>query len=78
MPDANQWQVVNAGDDLPLPLYRDLEQHAIQTATSFPIDDTGSMVIAIQKQIAAEIAALEALGKSTKDVRTGINATGVY
>ena len=78
MPDANQWQVVSAGDDLLLPLYKALEQHAIQKATNFRIDDTGSMVIAIQKQIDAELAALESLGKSTKDVRTGINATGVY
>jgi hypothetical protein len=78
MPDANQWQVVSAGDDLLLPLYKALERHAIQKATNFRIDDTGSMVIAIQKQIDAELAALESLGKSTKDVRTGINATGLY
>ena len=78
MPDANQWQVVNAGDDLLLPLYRALEQHAIQKATNFRIDDTGAMVIALQRQIAAELAALQTLGKSTKGVRTGINATGLY
>jgi hypothetical protein len=78
MPDANQWQVVSAGDDLLLPLYKALEQHAIQKATNFRIDDTGSMVIAIQRQIDAELAALESLGESTKDVRTGINATGLY
>jgi hypothetical protein len=39
-PDANQWQVVSAGDDLVLPLYKALEQHAIQNATNFRIDDT--------------------------------------
>jgi ribosomal protein L37E len=78
MPDANQWQVVSAGDDLLLPLYKALEQHAIEKATNFRIDDTGSMVIAIQKQIDAELAALESIGKSTRDVRTGINATGLY
>jgi transposase len=78
MPDANQWEVVDAGDDLLLPLYRALEQHAIRRATNFRIDDTGSMVIALHKQIEAEIAALERLGESTKDVRTGINATGTY
>ena len=78
MPDANQWEVVNAGDDLLLPLYRALEQHAIQQATNFRIDDTGSMVISLRKQIETEIAALQQLGESTKDVRTGINATGVY
>jgi len=78
MPDANQWAVVSAGDDLLLPLYRALEQHAIQKATNFRIDDTGAMVIALKKQIDAEIAALRSLGESTKDVRTGINATGLY
>jgi hypothetical protein len=78
MPDANQWDVVNEGDDLLLPLYKALERHAIQKATNFRIDDTGSKVIALQKQIAAEIAALQLLGESTKVVRTGINATGLY
>jgi hypothetical protein len=78
MPDANQWQVVSAGDDLLLPLYRAFEQHAIQKATNFRIDDTGAMVIALKKQIEAELSALESLGESTKDVRTGINATGLY
>ena len=78
MPDANQWTIVTTGDDLLLPLYRALEQHAIQKATNFRIDDTGSMVIALKKQIAAEIEALVCLGESTKKVRTGINATGVY
>ena len=78
MPDANQWEVVDKADDLLLPLYVAIEQHAIQWATNFRIDDTGSVVIALKKQIAAEIAALKSLGKSTKGVRTGINATGIY
>lgn len=76
--DANQWQLMSEADDRLLPLYKALEKHAIQKATSFRIDDTGSKVIALQKQIAAEISALEALGESVKDVRTGINATGIY
>ena len=78
MPDANQWTVVSDADDLLLPLYRAMEQHAIQKSTNFRIDDTGGMVITLKKQIDAEIAALRSLGKSTKDVRTGINATGLY
>jgi transposase len=78
IPDANQWQVVDAADDLLLPLYKALEQHAIAKATNFRTDDTGSMVVELQKQIDAEIAALERLGESTKDARTGINATGFY
>ena len=78
MPDANQWEVVNACDDRLLPLYRALEQHAIQQATNFRIDDTGSMVIALRRRMEAEIEALQRLGESTKDVRTGINATGLY
>jgi transposase len=78
MPDANQWTVVSDADDLLLPLYRAMEQHAIAKSTNFRIDDTGGMVITLKQQIDAEIAALRALGKSTKDVRTGINATGLY
>jgi transposase len=78
MPDANQWDIVDKADDLLLPLYRALEQHAIQRATNFRIDDTGSMVITLKRQIEAELAALRAVGKSTKAVRTGINATGSY
>jgi transposase len=78
MPDANQWEVVDKADDLLLPLYRAIEQHAIQRATNFRIDDTGSVVITIKRQIEAELAALRAMGESTKGVRTGINATGIY
>jgi hypothetical protein len=78
MPDANQWELVSAGHDHLLPLVRALEQHAIQKATNFRIDDTGSIVIDLKKQIDAEVAALQRLGESTKDVRTGINATGIY
>ena len=78
MPDANQWTVVDTGDDHLLPLYKALEQHAIVKATNFRTDDTGSMVVALEKQIEAELAAAERLGESTKDVRTGINATGFY
>lgn len=76
--DANQWRVVDESHDRLLPLYRAIERYGIQKATSLRIDDTGSMVIAIRRQIEAEIAALEAIGESTNDVRTGINATGVY
>jgi transposase len=78
IPDANQWEVVDASDDLLLPLFRAFEQHAILKATNFRIDDTGSMVIALRKQIDVEIAELGRLGESSKKVRTGINATGSY
>ena len=78
MSDANQWEVVTEGDNLLFPLYRALEKHAIEKATSFRIDDTGSMVVALQKQIDDELGALERLGESTKHVRTGINATALY
>ena len=78
MPDANQWQIADGSDDRLLPLYRAHERHAIQRATNFRIDDTGSMVIALRRQISEEIAALQSLGEPTKDVRTGINATGSY
>ncbi len=78
MPDANQWQLVDRCDDLLAPLYKALERHAVQQATTLQIDDTGSMIIELQRQIQEETAALQLLGESTRDVRTGINATGVY
>jgi hypothetical protein len=78
MPDANQWQLVDRCDDLLAPLYKAIERHAIRNATTLRIDDTGSMIIALRRQIQEEIAALQLLGDSTRDVRTGINATAVY
>jgi transposase len=78
MPDANQWKVASECTDLLDPLFRAIEQHGIHNAVSLRIDDTGSEVIELRKQIQAEIAALEKVGESTNDVRTAINATGVY
>jgi transposase len=76
--DANQWQLVDQSDNLLMPLYRAMERHGIQKAISLRIDDTGSEVVTLRRQIQGELAALKALGESTADVRTGINATGVY
>jgi transposase len=78
MPDANQWRIVDECDDLLAPLYRALERHAIQNATTLAFDDTGSMIIDTRRQIQQELQALELLGESTRHVRTGINATGIY
>jgi hypothetical protein len=78
MPDANQWSIVDACSGLLAPLLKALEQHGIRYAVNLRIDDTGSMIISLRQQIQAEIAALASVGASTKDVRTGINATGVY
>ena len=78
MPDANQWRIVDECDDLLAPLYRALEKHAIQNATTLRYDDTGSMIIETRRQIRKELQALELLGESTRQVRTGINATAVY
>jgi hypothetical protein len=78
LPDANQWRIVDECDDLLAPLYKALEKHAIQNATTLRYDDTGSMIIDTRRQIHKEIQALALLGESTKQVRTGINATAVY
>jgi len=77
LPDANLWQAVDQTDDLLLPIYRALELFGVQNATTLRIDDTGSMVVSVARQIQAELTALELVGSSTKSVRTGINATGV-
>jgi hypothetical protein len=50
----------------------------MRTATSLLIDDTGSMIIQIMRQIKSETSALKLLGQKTDAVRRGINATGVY
>jgi hypothetical protein len=78
LPDSNQWRMIDVSDDLLAPLYSAVERHGIQSAVNLRIDDTGAMVISLRRQIQAEIAALESIGDSTRDVRTGINATGVY
>jgi hypothetical protein len=78
MPDANQWHLVDRCDDLLAPLYKATERHGIQHASTLRIDDTGSMIIELRRQIQEETAALQLLGESARDVRTGINATGVY
>ena len=76
--DANQWNIVDKADTLLQPLFKALEGYAIGNGESILIDDTGSKVIAIQRQINAEIKTLETDGLSIKAVRTGINATGAY
>jgi transposase len=78
MPDANQWRLADAADDLVDRLYRTLERYAIQNAMTLRFDDTGSMIVDERRQIHKELAALELLGASTRHVRTGINATCCY
>jgi transposase len=78
MPDANQWKIADECTELLDPLLTALEQYGIRNAVNLRIDDTGSEIIELRKQIRAEIAALENIGESTRDVRTAINATGVY
>ena len=78
MPDANQWTLADTSADLLFPLYKALEKHGVDNATALRLDDTGSMIIEVRREIRAEVAALQALGGSVNDVRTGINATGVY
>lgn len=78
MPDANQWTMATLSDDFLLALFKALERRAVLTATNFRIDDTGAMVIEIRRRIEAEVAELRRFGESTKDLRTGINATASY
>lgn len=73
--DANQWEVVNESVQLLMPLLKAIERHAITRALNLKIDDTGAMVIEIQRQIVAELEQAKALGLSEDTIRTGINAT---
>ena len=76
--DANQWEVVSQAMDLLMPLVRAMERHGIERILNLRIDDTGSMVITIQRQILDELEAARALGLPTESIRTGINATCVH
>lgn len=78
MPDANQWRVVDAADDLLRPLYKALEAYGVRNATALGIDDTKSVINEVNRAIREELTALKHAGKSTKDVRTGINATAAH
>lgn len=75
--DANQWEVVQSSDQMLRPLYDAVEQIGMKTAISISLDDTGSMVVEIQRQIKYELEQRQKEGQSCKDVRTGINATGI-
>jgi len=57
--DANQWDVVSASETLLLPLFKALERFAVTHATTLRIDDTGTKVVDIQRQINAEIKELD-------------------
>jgi hypothetical protein len=78
LPDANQWSLIDAADDRLLPLHRAMELHAVQEAKTLQIDDTGSMIIELRRQIQMELQVLALAGESAQHVRTGINATGFY
>lgn len=75
--DANQWEMVNGTLVLLAPLLKVLEKYAVENLISFTIDDTGSQIVELRRQIEAECKAVKAVGLSEKDVRTGINATCV-
>lgn len=76
--DSNQWTMVDQSEDHIRPLYKALEISGMRTASNLRIDDTGGMIVQIQRQINMETATLKLLGQKTDDVRRGINATGVY
>ena len=76
--DATQWEIsAEAMTDL-APLVSPLIEWAIQNMTSFSMDDTGSMILTLKRQIANELKAAKALGIPEDNVRTGINASGFY
>jgi transposase len=77
MPDANQWRVVNDADDHLLLLFAALERWGMRTATNLRIDDTGTVVLEVMREIRTQLAVMRALGEEDA-VRNGVNATGVH
>ena len=76
--DSNQWEITRGSMALLSPLFKALEIFAIRNALKLLMDDTGSMILTIKRQITAELAAAKALGLSADDIRTGINASGFH
>lgn len=76
--DSNQWEIARDSMTLLLPLFKALEIFAIRNALKLLMDDTGSMILTIKRQITAELAAAKALGLPDDDIRTGINASGFH
>jgi transposase len=75
--DANQWEMIEGALTLLAPLLKALEKYAVENLTSFTIDDTGSLIVELRRQIEGECESVKAVGLCEKDVRTGINATCV-
>lgn len=73
--DSNQWEMIYGSLALLSPLLKALEKFAVEKVTSFTIDDTGTRVIELKREIESECEAVKAAGLSEKDVRTGINTT---
>jgi transposase len=76
--DANQWEVSHGAMTLLAPLFKSLVVFALRNVLTLRMDDTGSMVLTIKKQIAAELATAKSLGIPADSIRTGINASGFY
>jgi len=76
--DANQWEVASGTMQLLAPMIKALVRFAIENILTLRMDDTGSMILEIKRQITAELAAAKAFGISEDSVRTGINASGFF
>jgi transposase len=76
--DSNQWEMIEGAMKLLWPLSKALEAHAVQNMRSFQIDDTGSQIIELKRQIEAELLAAKTIGLLEQSVRQAINATCAY
>ena len=76
--DATQWEIARESMALGTPLLDGLTEWAIKNMTSFSMDDTGSIILTLKRQIADELKAAKAVGIPEDSIRTGINASGFY
>lgn len=75
--DATLYEIADQCTDSLEVVVKALSSYAMRNGQHFLIDDTGTMVISLKKQIEEELEAATALGLPEDTVRTGINATGI-
>ena len=76
--DATQWEIASEAVTNLTAFFNALIVWAIQNMTNFSMDDTGTIILTLKRQIATELAAAAAMGLPEGSVRTGINASGFY
>lgn len=75
---STQWDKLDQTDETLMPLFNYLEHYAINKSKTVRLDDSGSNIVSVKKEIKAELNEVLALGGKKEDVRVGINSSVFY